>query len=106
MAISASIIAISAGITAGTSIYSASQANKANKRAGAAADEQAASQRKLLDEAKTKSANDTSIANRDASREKQRRAALAAQGRNDTLLTGPLGASGTPATTGKTILGN
>ena len=103
MAITTSIIAATANI--GTSVYSAQQASKANKQASNAANDQAVAQRKLLDEAKAKSANDTSIANRDAAREKQRRAALAAQGRNDTLLTGPLGASGTPATTGKTILG-
>ncbi len=106
MAITAGIIAASAAVSAGTSIYGAVQSNKAGKKAENAANDQALAQKKLLDEASAKSANDTSIANRDAAREKQRRAAASAQGRNSTLLTGPLGAVGTPSSAGKTILGS
>jgi len=105
MAITASIIAASAAVSAGTSIYGAVQSKKAGKKAENAANDQAIAQQKLLDEAKAKSATDTSIADRDAARKKQRNAALAAQGRNSTLLTGPLGVVGDIGSTGKTILG-
>lgn len=104
MAITASIIAAAA--TVGTSAYSTVQSNKAGKRAENAANDQAQAQKKLLDEAAQKSANDESIANRDAAREKQRRAALGAQGRNSTLLTSPLGTVGQPSAVGKTLLGS
>lgn len=106
MAITASIIAASAAVSAGTSIYSASQSAKAGKKAENAANDQALAQKKLLDEAAAKSATDTSIADRDAARKKQRQAASAAQGRSETLLTSPLGVVGQNSSSGKTLLGS
>lgn len=109
MAITASIIAASAVISAGTSIYSSVQAGNAQKKAANAANDQQQAQDKLLSEAQAKQTADKtnadSIAARDAARNKQRTAAAAATGRQDTILTGALGLTDNPQTQGKTILG-
>lgn len=70
---------------------------------------QGAAQDKLYAEAKNNTdaskINADNTAARDAARLKQRNAAAAATGRQDTILTGPLGVPSTPQTGGKTLLG-
>lgn len=109
MAFVATIIAASAAVTAGTSIYSAVETSKAQKKAGQAAEEQNAQQQKLLADAKAKTDQSKieadNIAARDAARTKQRNAAAAAQGRQDTILTGSLGLTDQPSGQRKTLLG-
>lgn len=91
-------------------IFSISQANSAAKSANSAAMDQQKAQQDLLNQAKAKSdqeaADSKNNANRDAARNKQRAAAAASQGRNSTLLTGPLGSVGNQSGSGgKTLLG-
>lgn len=105
----ATIIAASAAVSAGTSIYSAQQTAKAGKEANANAREQADRQNKLLADAKAaqdaERAGAESIAARDAARKRQRAQAASAQGRSSTILTGPLGLTDAPQGQYKTILG-
>lgn len=109
MGFTAAIIAASVAVGTGATVYSSIESSKAQKKAGQLAEEQQNQQNALLTEAKNKQAADASqaegIANRDAARLKQRQAAAAAQGRQDTILTGPLGVTGSAPGQAKTILG-
>lgn len=96
----------------GTSIYSANESAKQGKKANEMAAEQQGQQQKLLEEAKATTAADKlysdQVAARDAAKNKQKTAAVAAgaQGRASTIQTSPLGVTGAAAPTqGKTILG-
>lgn len=106
MAVSATILA---GAIIGGSVYQGVQANNAQKDAKKAQEEQSQKQDALLKEAKDKSAQDQALlesnATRDAARNKQKNQAMAAMGRQSTILTSPIGVT-TPSTgTSKTIIG-
>lgn len=108
MGLTAAII-VGSLATAGASVYQTTESNKAAKKAQGFQEEQAAKQDALLKEANDKVGADKALAEsnaaRDAARTKQRNAAAAAQGRQSTLLTGPLGVTAPVTGSAKTILG-
>lgn len=105
----ATAIALAAVTTAGATIYSANESSKAQKQASNDAQDQQNQQNKLISDAKaTQDAatqNQQSIEARDAARAKQKAQASAAQGRQGTILTSPLGVPGQAPGAAKTILG-
>jgi len=96
-------------IAAGGTAAALAQGNSASKKASAAAQEQAKKQSALETEVNQRAANQESETNaintRDQARRRQAGLAIGAGGRQDTILTGPLGAAG--ETSGKkTLLGS
>jgi uncharacterized protein HemX len=95
--------------TVGATIYQTQQAGAAQKSAAAAAKEQQGNQMRLEQEAKDRMANQESEANainvRDTAKRRQAGLAMGAGGRQDTILTGPLGISDEASGGKKTLLG-
>ena len=91
---------------AGASLYAS---NKASNEAKSAMAEQSASQARLESEITSRRANEESEANainvRDAAKRRQAGLAIGAGGRQDTILTGPLGVTGEAPGGKKTLLG-
>jgi hypothetical protein len=100
--------------SAGGTAYNIVKSNQAADDAKKQAEEQAAKQAQLEAEAKKRAADEESLAAstaaRDQARSRQKRMASGAQGRQSTLLTGPLGITGAEgagqAAGGKTLLGS
>lgn len=103
------IIVASLAASAGTSIYSAVESSQSNKKAAKSIDDQKNQQNKLLADANAKLESDKSntdnIAARDKARNKQKLQAAGAAGRQDTILTSPIGLVDQPSGARKTILG-
>ena len=95
--------------TVGATIYQTQQAGAAQKSAAAAAQEQQAHQMQLEQQAQDRMANQESEQNainvRDAAKRRQAGLAIGASGRQDTILTGPLGVSDETSGGKKTLLG-
>lgn len=104
MGIEAAIIA-STVIAASTSAYAMSEQQKARSRAQSEADEQKRRQDQLLENANAEKANSGLNSARDAARDRQRKQALGASGRRDTILTSPIGVVGGSNQTQKNLLG-
>jgi len=107
------ILGISAAVAAGGTAYQIHASEEASNKADAQARKQEAHQSKALEEQKkqqetleAKMAEEENVANRNTARHRQRALAAGAQGRSDTILTSPLGATGPIATAGKTLLGH
>lgn len=94
----------------GVSLYQSSQQASAQKSASAAANAQMQRQQQLEQEAQSRMANEESEANaaakRDEAKRRQAGLAIGAGGRQDTILTGPLGLQTDESQSGKkTLLG-
>lgn len=88
------------------SVIQASESNVARKSTKSAMEEQQRQQDAYLASIEEESASSDKIAVRDKARTLQRQKAAAAQGRRSTILTSPLGTTGTGATNRKTLLGS
>jgi hypothetical protein len=93
-----------AAAAAGTAVQ-IDAGNKSRQQAKDAADKQANQQAGLEQQAKDQQASVDASNAQQMARKKQQAAAAGAQGRADTLLTGPMGAVGQAPTAGKTLLG-
>jgi len=95
--------------TVGATIYQTQQAGAAQKQAKSAAEEQANRQRQLEGEITQRQANQESEANainvRDTAKRRQASLAVGAGGRQDTILTGPMGIDENAPGGKKTLLG-
>lgn len=105
----AAAVAVAGVATATTSAVVGSQQTNVQKKAANQANDTAQTQQRLEAELAAKNSTDetdaTAVAN--AAREKQRKMALQSTGRQDTILTGPLGVpAGQQDTKPKTILGS
>lgn len=100
---------LTAGAAVAGTAATVSQGNQAAKQAKNAAADQAARQVGLESELKQRQATSESEANainvRDAARRRQANLAMGAGGRQDTILTGPLGVAGEAPGGKKTLLG-
>lgn len=105
MGLPGAIIAAAAALSAG-SIVSSNMAVGAQEKATQDTNNQ---QNKLLADAKSKQdqekASQESMAARDSARNRQKALAASSSGRQDTILTGPLGLTDQPNNQYKTILG-
>ena len=99
-------IALAGGLGAGAAVYSsnqqASQARQAQEQSMAA---QANLEKQFTDRQANEESAQNAIETRDAAQRRQKNLAIGAGGRQDTILTGPLGVAGEPATGSKTLLG-
>jgi hypothetical protein len=104
-AVSSLLLATAIGVGAAGTAMSISQSNSAQKDAKKAAADQMSKQSQLEADLKAQQSKEDSTATRDAAKKRQRQMAAGATGRNDTILTSPLGATGQTAGAAKTLLG-
>lgn len=105
----ATITIMAIGAATGVGVTSYLEGDKAQRKANAQMLTQQQEQKKLEDELKARRAKEEGEVEasrlRDEARERQRRNAAGATGRGDTILTSPLGVTGTAAGEKKTLLG-